>query len=222
MKKYALIVAGGTGTRMETDTPKQFLRLAGKPILMHTIEKLYAFDNQIEIIVILPEGQISTWQSLIMDHGFMIPHITAIGGDERFHSVKIGLSYVTTPSIVAIHDGVRPFVSNDTIKQCFETASIYGNCIPAISPADSLRIITEKGNRPLQRELIKLIQTPQVFDAELIKSAYNQNFNPEFTDDATVLEKTGEKILLIEGNPQNIKITTPMDLIIAEELLLSI
>jgi 2-C-methyl-D-erythritol 4-phosphate cytidylyltransferase len=222
MKKYALIVAGGAGTRMGKDIPKQFLHLAGRPILMHTIEKFYSYDTGIEIIVVLGASHISYWESMIDEIGFDIPHKTTVGGAERFHSVKNGLLLVSSPSLVAIHDAVRPLVSVETIKRCFEAAAIYGNAIPAISPSDSLRILTEKGNRPLNRELIKLIQTPQVFDSELILKAYKQEYSPAFTDDASVLEKAGEKILLVEGNPQNIKITTSIDLIVAGELLSSI
>jgi 2-C-methyl-D-erythritol 4-phosphate cytidylyltransferase len=218
MKKYALIVAGGSGSRMGSDVPKQFLHLAGKPILMHTIAKFFSFDNEIKIIVVLPENLIISWKNIVKEFGFNIPHKTIAGGAERFHSVKNGLSFVSAPSVVAIHDGVRPLVSVKTIEKCFETALIQGNSVPAISPSDSLRIVTEKGNEPLNRECIKLIQTPQVFDSERIKIAYNQEFNPGFTDDASVLEKAGEKIVLVEGDPHNIKITTPIDLIIAEEL----
>jgi 2-C-methyl-D-erythritol 4-phosphate cytidylyltransferase len=221
MKKYALIVAGGSGIRMGFNKPKQFLHLAGKPVLMHTIEKFYSFDSQIEIIVILAKSQIVYWEKLIKEFSFDVPHKTVAGGAERFYSVKNGLSFVIPPSLVAIHDGVRPLISIETIKSCFETASLYGNSVPSISPSDSLRIITDKGNRPLNREFIKLIQTPQVFDSERIIRAYNQEYSIEFTDDASVFEKSGEKIILVEGNPHNIKITTPVDLIIAEELFSS-
>ena len=221
MKKYAIIVAGGSGTRMGFDIPKQFLHLAGRPILMHTIEKFYSFDPEIEIIVILPAKHVTYWENLIDEIGFDIPHVTAWGEQKDFIQLKTGWLLLSTPSFVAIHDAVRPLVSVETIKTCFETVAIYGNAIPAISPSDSLRMITEKGNIPLNRELIKLIQTPQVFDSERIIKAYNQTYSPEFTDDASVLEKTGEKIVLVEGNRENIKITTPIDLIIAEELLSS-
>lgn len=221
MKKYALIVAGGAGSRMGLNIPKQFLNLAGKPILMHTIEKFNSFDNKIEIIVVLAENQIVYWTSLVKDSGFKIPHKTVAGGSERFYSVKNGLSLITVPSYVAIHDGVRPLVTLETIRKCFESAAIYGNSIPAISPSDSLRLLTEKGSRPLNRQLVKLIQTPQVFESERIIRAYDQEYSNDFTDDASVLEKTGEKIILVEGTPHNIKITTPADLIIAEELIAS-
>ena len=219
MVKYALIVAGGSGIRMGQDIPKQFLHLAGRPILMHTIEKFYAYDNEINIIVVLAESQIIYWENLVEEFAFTIPHKTVVGGSERFYSVKNGLSYISTPSVVAIHDGVRPLVSLETISRCFEAAMVYGNSVPAVAPSDSLRIVTDKGSKPVNREAIRLIQTPQVFDTEKIQTAYNQKFNPAFTDDATVFEKTGEKIVLVEGNVQNIKITTPLDLILAEELM---
>ena len=219
MDKYALILAGGSGIRMGQDIPKQFLHLAGKPILMHTIEKFYGYDNEINIVVVLPESQIIYWENLVEEFSFTIPHKTAVGGTERFHSVKNGLSYISAPSLVAIHDGVRPLVSIEIISRCFEAALVYGNAVPVIPPSDSLRIVTDKGSKPVNRGLMKLIQTPQVFDAERIQIAYNHKFNPAFTDDATVLEKTGEKIVLVEGSIQNIKITTPLDLVLAEEIL---
>jgi 2-C-methyl-D-erythritol 4-phosphate cytidylyltransferase len=221
MKKYALIVAGGSGARMGTEIPKQFLQLAGKPILMHTIEKFYSYDSAIDIIVVLAENQITYWENIIDKTGFNVPHYTTMGGSERFYSVQNGLRMINNPSLVAIHDAVRPLVSVETIKRCFESASLYGNAIPVTSPSDSIRLLTDMGNRPLNRESVKLIQTPQVFDSELIKRAYNQKYSPDFTDDASVLEKAGEKIILVEGNPQNIKITNAVDLTIAEKLFSS-
>lgn len=221
MKKFALIVAGGSGIRMGKEIPKQFLSLAGKPILMHTIEKFFAYDAEIEIIVVLGAKHLALWKKIIDESDFKIPHKTIEGGSERFYSVKNGLTMVTTPSLVAIHDAVRPLVNIETITKCFETAAIYGNSIPAISPADSVRILTEKGNRQVSRDFVKLIQTPQVFNSELIIKAYEQEFSNEFTDDASVIEKAGEKIVLVDGNPHNIKITTPLDLHIAEQFISS-
>jgi 2-C-methyl-D-erythritol 4-phosphate cytidylyltransferase len=220
MKLYAVIVAGGSGKRMGADMPKQYLEIAGKPVLMHTLERFKAFDESIEIITVLPENQLRFWADLQVKYSFKIPHTLVKGGDKaRFFSVKNGLKFVDVPGLVAIHDGVRPFVSIDTIKRCFDAAEKLGNAIPVITPSDTLRMISEKGSTPMNRTLVRQVQTPQVFSAELIKKAYLQEYLPEFTDDASVLEKTGVKINLVEGNRENIKITNPEDLIISNALL---
>lgn len=219
MDLFVVIVAGGSGKRMGMDTPKQFLELAGRPLLMHTIERFRKFNDSIEIITVLPENQLRFWTDLQKKYSFDIPHTLVKGGSKRFLSVQQGLEFVNSPGLVAIHDGVRPLVSIETIKRCFETAGKYGNAIPVISPADSLRMETETGNSPVDRMHIKQVQTPQVFDVAKIKKAYLQDFDPSFTDDASVLEKTGEKIRLVEGNRENIKITNPEDLFIAQTLL---
>ncbi|MFA5818843.1 MAG: 2-C-methyl-D-erythritol 4-phosphate cytidylyltransferase [Bacteroidales bacterium] len=222
MELYALIVAGGSGKRMGAEIPKQFLELAGRPVLMHTIERFKSFNNAIEIITVLPENQLRHWIELQKKYSFTVPHTLVKGGSHRFFSVRNGLKFVNVPGLVAIHDGVRPFVSIDTIKRCFDTAEKLGNAIPSISPTESLRILTDQGSLPVNRLNVKQIQTPQVFNAGLIKKAYLQEYKPEFTDDATVLEKTGEKINLIEGNRENIKITNPEDLLISKALLATI
>lgn len=219
MELYVVIVAGGSGKRMGAEIPKQFLELAGRPVLMHTIERFKSFNNAIEIITVLPENQLRHWLELQEKYSFAIPQTLVMGGCHRFFSVRNGLDFVNVPGLVAIHDGVRPFVSIDTIKRCFETAEKLGNAIPAISPTESLRLLTDQGSMPVNRLQVKQIQTPQVFNAELIKKAYLQEYRPEFTDDATVLEKSGEKINLIEGNRENIKITNPEDLLISTALL---
>jgi 2-C-methyl-D-erythritol 4-phosphate cytidylyltransferase len=219
MNLFVVIVAGGSGKRMGADTPKQFLELAGKPVLMHTIEKFKKYNDTIEIITVLPENQLRFWNELQKKYSFDIPHTLVRGGAKRFISVRHGLEFVNEPGLVAIHDGVRPLVSPDTIKRCFDAAEKYGNAIPVISPADSLRLETDNGNAPINRMNIKQVQTPQVFDIDLIKKAYKQDWDPSFTDDATVLEKAGEKIHMVEGNRENIKITNPEDLFIAETLL---
>jgi 2-C-methyl-D-erythritol 4-phosphate cytidylyltransferase len=219
MKLYAVIVAGGTGKRMHAGLPKQYLEIAGKPVLMHTLEKFKAFDDNIEIITVLPENQLRFWGELQKKYSFNIPHTLVKGGKARFYSVRNGLRFVETPGLVAIHDGVRPFVTIDTIKRCFETAEKLGNAVPVISPSDTLRMVSDEGSKPIDRLQVKQVQTPQVFDAELIRKAYLQEYVPEFTDDATVLEKTGIKINLVEGNRENIKITNPEDLIISSALL---
>ncbi len=219
MQFYVVIVAGGSGKRMGAEVPKQFLELAGRPVLMHTIERFKAFNEAVEIITVLPEDQLRHWLYLQEKHSFSIPQTLVKGGSARFYSVRNGLKFVNSPGIVAIHDGVRPFVSDDTIKRCFETAEKKGNAIPAVTVAESLRIVTDTGNHPLNRLQVRQIQTPQVFSAELLKKAYNQCYRPEFTDDATVLESAGEVINLVEGNRENIKITTPEDLLISRAFL---
>jgi 2-C-methyl-D-erythritol 4-phosphate cytidylyltransferase len=219
MKLYAIIVAGGTGKRMGAEMPKQYLELAGKPVLMRTIERFKAFSESIEIITVLPENQLMFWASLQKKYSFDIQHTIVKGGRTRFFSVRNGLKFVDIPGIVAIHDGVRPFVSIDTIQRCFDEAERSGNAIPVIPPSDTLRLISENGSTPVNRLLVRQVQTPQVFRAELIKKAYQQEYRQEFTDDATVLEKSGISINLVEGNRENIKITNPEDLIISSALL---
>jgi len=222
MNRYALIVAGGSGSRMGTSVPKQFLELAGKPVLMHTIEKFRSFDSSIRIIVVLPHDHTGLWRKLADRHSFSVLHDVVSGGVTRFESVKNGLQLISSRGYVAIHDGVRPLVSLDTIYRCFTEAEKYGNAVPSINPADSLRLVTDQGNIPVNRNHLRLIQTPQVFDTELIIKAYQQEYSPEFTDDATLLERTGESIRLVEGNRENIKITNPEDLVVAEALMLRV
>jgi 2-C-methyl-D-erythritol 4-phosphate cytidylyltransferase len=211
-------VAGGTGSRMGANVPKQFLELAGKPVLMRTIERFRSFDVSIKIITVLPEDQLGYWEELQKKYSFSIPNTVVKGGPARFFSVKNGLDKVEDNSLVAIHDGVRPLVSTDTIKRCFDAAEKFGNAVPVISPTDSLRMITEQGNIPVNRQYLRIIQTPQVFDSKLIKKAYLQDYSPDFTDDAMLLEKTGETIHLVEGNRENLKITNPGDMAVAEAL----
>ncbi len=219
MQKYALIVAGGAGKRMGAEVPKQFLELDGKPVLMHTIEKFGAYDSSLKIVLVLPEHQVTYWKELILKHSFGVPHLIVRGGIHRFNSVKNGLDAIDDEGLVAIHDGVRPLVSTETIGRCFKTAGQFGNSVPVISPSDSLRVAKGERNMPVRREQFRLIQTPQVFDIRKIKKAYLTDYSPEFTDDATVFERNGEVIRLVEGNRENIKITNPEDLAVASALL---
>jgi 2-C-methyl-D-erythritol 4-phosphate cytidylyltransferase len=219
MQKYALIVAGGQGKRMGTEIPKQFIELSGKPVLMHTIEKFYRFDKSISIIIALPENQFEYWLAIREKHSFKIPHDIVKGGPHRFYSVRNGLELVDDKSLVAVHDGVRPLVSTETIRRCFDAAEKYGNAIPVVNPGESLRMISENGSSPVSRDRIRIIQTPQVFRSAILKKAYLQKYDPSFTDDATVLEKSGGTINLVEGNRENIKITNPEDLLIVSALL---
>ncbi len=222
MHKVAIIVAGGKGERMGASTPKQFLELAGKPILMHTLEKFRATDPTIEIILALPENQIEFWEGLFHTYQVSKPkHTTVKGGQTRFHSVQNALKHVEPNSLVAIHDGVRPLVSSNTINNCFAEAEKLGNAIPVVDVVDSLRHYSKQDgtNEAVSRSCYRIVQTPQCFKSELILKAYQQDFDKLFTDDATVLEKLGETINLVEGNRANIKITTKEDIILAEAFL---
>ena len=222
MHKYAIIVAGGKGERMGSETPKQFLELKGKPILMHTLEKFKTAFPAIEIILALPENQIDFWEELCYKHGFTnVPHYIVKGGQTRFHSVKNALELVKRESIVAVHDGVRPLVTTKTITNCFNEAAQKGNAIPVMDIEESLRYFSKQDgtNHAVPRSCYKIVQTPQCFQSELILKAYKQSYDVNFTDDASVIEKLGETINLVKGNKENIKITTTEDLLIAEVLL---
>jgi len=218
MKKYCIIVAGGSGRRMKSAVPKQFLPLEGRPLLMQSIERFYSFDSSIELILVLPEGHHSLWEKLCADHSFVISHRLVAGGEERFHSVRAGLALISGESLVAIHDGVRPLVSHDTIWRCYADAEEFGNAVPFVGPADSVRVLEGDDSKPLPRDEVRLIQTPQVFRSSIIIKAYDRDFSPSFTDDATVAEASGVKIHLTHGNRENIKITTPEDLAVAHTL----
>jgi 2-C-methyl-D-erythritol 4-phosphate cytidylyltransferase len=222
MHKYAIIVAGGKGERMGATTPKQFLELAGKPILMHTLEKFQQTIPSIKIILALPENQFDFWEELCYKHKFIkTPHLIVKGGETRFHSVQNALKLVNEESIVAIHDGVRPLVSEETIHTCFSEAMKKGNAIPVTEVVDSMRHFSKQTNKneAVSRSCYRIVQTPQCFSLNLIKKAYEQEFNKLFTDDATVVEKLGETINLVQGNRENIKITTAEDLMIAEAFI---
>jgi 2-C-methyl-D-erythritol 4-phosphate cytidylyltransferase len=221
LKRYVLITAGGRGTRMQSDVPKQFLLLKDRPILMHTMQVFHDVLSDMEFVVVLPGEMVDTWESLCTEHGFNMSHRVVEGGETRFHSVKNGLEAVPAGMLVAIHDAVRPLVSPRVIREGFEMARIHGNAVPAIEPGESVRKVTGTGNEPVDRSALRLVQTPQVFDSSLIKRAYQVDYDPAFTDDATVLERAGKVIHLFKGNPENIKITRPSDLILASALLKS-
>jgi 2-C-methyl-D-erythritol 4-phosphate cytidylyltransferase len=213
---YIIIVGGGVGKRMEAGQPKQFLPLNGRTILQHTLEAFHASDPTFKYIVVLPESSIDFWKSHVKIKKISIPHIVVEGGKERFHSVRNALASIDGKGIVAIHDAVRPFVSKQTLKNCFEGVKKSGNAVPVIEVSDSIRIITSSGSDMVNRTLVKRVQTPQCFLLPEIKKAYEQEYNPKFTDDASVAEAMGMKINLVEGNPENIKITTPFDMQLAE------
>lgn len=219
MTKYALIVAGGKGLRMGTELPKQFLPIGGKPVLMRTLEAFYIYDSEIQIILVLPHSQQDYWQQLCREYLFSVPHAIADGGETRFQSVKNGLALVNTSGLVGVHDGVRPFVSQEVISRCYDLAAEKKAVIPVIDVVETVRRLEREGSVTVSRDDYKLVQTPQVFDAELLKQAYNQPYTPHFTDDASVVEALGVPVVLTNGNRENIKITTPFDLKIATVLL---
>lgn len=220
MKKYAIIVAGGKGNRFKSEVPKQFVNLVDKPVLMHTVEAFFNYDKNLNIIIVLPSEQIDFWKEICKKHSFSIPHEVVEGGKERFFSVKNGLSNIKQAGIVAIHDGVRPLIDAQTLENCFQKAEESGNAIPVVAPVDSMRELSGGKNKHVNRNNYRLIQTPQVFKTDLIINAFEQEFSELFTDDASVLESMMPGCInLVEGNRQNIKITTPEDLIYAEAIL---
>lgn len=219
MKQYALIVAGGKGLRMGGELPKQFLPIGGKPVLMRTIEAFHTYNPEIQIILVLPGSQQSYWAELCREHHFSLPHVIADGGDTRFHSVKNGLLFVKTQGLVGVHDGVRPFVSREVIARCYALAAEKRAVVPVVDVVETIRHLESDNSVTVSRDEYKLVQTPQVFDADLLKRAYEQPYAPHFTDDASVVEALGVPVVLTAGNRENIKITTPFDLKIATALL---
>jgi 2-C-methyl-D-erythritol 4-phosphate cytidylyltransferase len=219
MKYYAIIVGGGSGKRMQNSVAKQFLLLKDKPVLMHTIS---AFHNSIfnpQIILVLNADLQQQWEELCFKHNFNIPHLIIRGGEQRFHSVRNGLMAIKGEGIVAIHDAVRPIVSGKLIANAYEVAEQKGNAVTCIKPNDSVRKVKDKESKMINREELVLIQTPQTFEISQLRTAYQQHYKPKFTDDASVVEKAGFKINLIEGERNNIKITYPEDLELAGFLL---
>ena len=222
--KIALIVAGGSGSRMQSDYPKQFLLLGGKPILMHTIECFIKYSNSVKIIVVLPDVWKEEWLKLVKKHNFQVSHEIVSGGLTRTESVQNGLEHVESEDLVAIHDGVRPFASVNVITEAFRNAEKFGNAVVAVKLKESIRQIKKGGgSTSVSRDEYRLIQTPQVFKGSIIKKAYGSvsGAKEEFTDDASLAEFTGQEIHLVEGRYENIKITTPEDLILAESILKS-
>ena len=221
MKKYIIIVAGGKGLRMGGDIPKQFLPVCGKPVLMRTLEAFHAYDASMRLILVLPVSQQAYWKQLCEEYQFELVHEIANGGDTRFHSVKNGLALVEEDGLVGVHDGVRPFVSREVITRCYEEAVSLKAVIPVIGVVETVRHLIGEGSETVPRDQYKLVQTPQVFDVALLRRAYQQEYTDLFTDDASVVEALGEKVYLVEGNRENIKLTTPFDLKLAELLCLT-
>jgi len=219
-QSFAIIVAGGKGTRMGTEQPKQFLILDEQPILMHTIQRFFEAIVDIQIIVVLPQDQLEVWQALKEKYNFSIPHQTTTGGNSRFASVRNGLAQIDVEEgLVAVHDGVRPMVSQEIIRNSYAKADEFGSAVVSVPLKDSIREVNTNSNKALDRAKYRLIQTPQTFQISLFKKAFEVEELPVFTDDASVFEYAGNAIHLIEGSYENIKITTPDDLVLAEALL---
>ena len=221
MKKYIIIVAGGKGLRMGGDIPKQFLPIKGKPVLMRTLEAFHAYDEQMELILVLPLDHQPYWKSLCEEYHFTLSHRIANGGETRFHSVKNGLALVDdVDGVVGVHDGVRPFVAQSVIDACYSEAAAGKAVVPVVDVVETVRHLTgNDASETVPRADYKLVQTPQVFPVALLKKAYEQPYIPHFTDDASVVEALGCQVALVQGNRENIKLTTPFDLKVAEALI---
>ena len=220
---YIIIVAGGKGLRMGSDIPKQFLPIGGKPVLMRTLERFREYSEDLQIILVLPEAQQDYWRERCQEYNFQVEYQLANGGQTRFHSVQNGLALVPDDAegVVGVHDGVRPFPSIEVIRNCFETARTAKAVIPVIPVVETVRHLEGENSMTVPRNEYRLVQTPQTFDIQLLKAANRQPYNDGFTDDASVVESYGYQITLVEGNRENIKITTPYDIIVAEAILTS-
>lgn len=238
MIRYAIIVAGGKGLRMGGDLPKQFIPVEGRPVLMRTLDTFYACDSAIRIILVLPRDHQPYWQELCREYHFAVPHCIADGGATRFHSVQNGLALVdAADALVAVHDGVRPFVSHEVIEACYRDAEVHGAVVPVIPVVETVRKLVKEDSAAVDgdssstlflgfthsvtvsRDDYRLVQTPQTFLASLLRRAYAQPYCEAFTDDASVVETLGERVQLVEGNRENIKLTTPFDLTVAKALI---
>ena len=221
MRRYAIIVAGGKGLRMGGELPKQFIPIEGRPVLMRTLDTFHAFDPDVEIVLVLPRDHQPYWQELCREYNFSVPHHIADGGATRFHSVQNGLALVDdAEALVAVHDGVRPFVSHEVIRRCYDEAALHGAVVPVIPVVETVRHLLPEGSETVSRDAYRLVQTPQTFSAALLRRAYEQPFCEAFTDDASVVEALGYAVHLVEGNRENIKLTTPFDLTVARALLM--
>lgn len=217
---YVIIVAGGKGLRMGTDIPKQFLPIGGKPVLMRTLERFREYSEALQIILVLPKDQQDYWKELCKEYNFNVEYLLADGGQTRFHSVQHGLAFIPDDAegVVGVHDGVRPFPSIDVIKRCYETARESKAVVPVVPVVETIRKIGITSHT-VPRNDYRLVQTPQTFDIQLLKAANQQPYKDDFTDDASVVESYGQTITLVDGNRENIKITTPFDLKIASLLV---
>lgn len=218
MKKYAIIVAGGTGNRMKSDIPKQFVLLHGKPIIEYSIEAFYNYEPDLQIILVIHPDYIEYWSRLSLEYKISVPYKVVNGGETRFDSVKNGLACIDIDGFVAIHDAARPIIDAGFIRYLFEEASICGSAIPGISLNDTIRLLENDTSRQIDRTLLRAMQTPQVFKVSELKHAYLQAYQPFFTDDASVMQSDGFQLHLTDGRPENIKITNKTDIAIAELL----
>jgi 2-C-methyl-D-erythritol 4-phosphate cytidylyltransferase len=219
LEKFAVIVAGGSGLRMGTQVPKQFLELRGKPVLWYTLQAFLEAYPEIHIIVVLPAAHFETGRQIIDSTSAPERIFMTEGGETRFHSVKNGLQHIQQDAVVFVHDGVRCLLSPEMIQRCYAGALDKGNAIPAVKAVDSIRVETAFGNEAIDRNRVRIIQTPQTFYSDIIKVAFEQEYHESFTDEASVVEQMGVKIHLVEGEASNIKITRPVDLLIAEKIL---
>ena len=220
-EEFVIIVAGGKGLRMGSDIPKQFLPIGGKPVLMRTIERFREYSADLQIILVLPEAQQDYWRELCKQYHFEVDYLLANGGETRFHSVQNGLALIPDDAegVVGVHDGVRPFPSIEVIRNCYETTREKKAVIPVIPIVETVRHLEGEGSVTVPRGDYRLVQTPQTFDIQLLKAANRQPYNDGFTDDASVVESYGHQISLVEGNRENIKITTPYDIVVAEAII---
>lgn len=218
-KEHALIVAGGKGTRIRSRLPKQFIEVAGKPVILHTLETFFSYSPTLEVVLVLPESDIAVWETIAIKHRFNHPVTVARGGETRFQSVRSGLAKIAGNGLVAIHDGVRPLVSPEIIAASFRLAAVHHGAVASVRLKESLRFTDQDQTRAVDRSRYRLIQTPQTFDLALIREAYTIREDPSLTDDASVFEQAGHKVSLFEGSYENIKITTAEDLVIVEALL---
>lgn len=219
MKRSTIIVAGGSGKRMGAAVPKQFLLLKGEPLLFHTLRAFHRFDPAMQLVLVLPQDHHETWDHLCSEFEFEVPHALVSGGAERFHSTQAGLAAVTHDGLVAVHDGVRPLLSPALIARCFNAAEEQGAAIPVVPISSSVRELTDEGSQPLDRSRLRAVQTPQCFRVPLLRRAFELPYDPAFTDEATLVERLGVDVHLVEGEDQNIKVTTPFDLQVAELVL---
>ena len=222
MNESAIIVAGGSGIRMNSATPKQFIPVNKLPVLMHTLYAFYGYSKDLNIILVLPSSDLNTWKDLCIRHDFTIPVKIVSGGQTRFQSVQNGLAVLDDEGLVAIHDGVRPLIDKEIIAASFQIAALHGSAIASVRLTESIRELDKDQTKTVDRSRYRIIQTPQTFQIAIIKKAYQQSESKSFTDDASVVEKAGFKISLFEGSYRNIKITSPQDIVIVESLLKTI
>lgn len=213
------MVAGGKGTRIKSSLPKQFMEICGKPVLFHTLEAFHRYSPSLSVVLVLPADDFGTWTELVSKYKFSMPVTLQSGGETRFQSVKRGLEKLKGSGLVAVHDGVRPLISENIIAASFRLADVHKTAVAAVRLKESIRMTDQDTTRAIDRSKYRLIQTPQTFDLDLLRSAYEQTEDPAMTDDASVMEKAGHSISLFEGSYENIKITTAEDLVVAEALL---